>query len=163
MNLRILRGLPGILSALLTLAALVALPANAVLPTVPSTASVPAAPIPALGAAALLQTGLGLVAVLGLIFLCAWAARRFGLQRHASSRLIKVVSSTMVGQRERVVVVEIGTSWLVLGVTPGQIRSLHTMPAEDLPADPATAAGIATATAFSQKLRESLSKLRRPD
>lgn len=166
MNLRTLRGLPGILSALLTLTTLVALPANAVLPTVSSTAAVPAAPatsIPTLGAAALLQTGLGLIAVLALIFLCAWAARRFGLQRHASNRLIKVVASTMVGQRERVVVVEVGTSWLVLGVTPGQIRSLHTMPAEDLPASPTTAAGIVTATAFSQKLRESISKLRRPD
>lgn len=168
MNLRTRRGLPGILSALLTLAALVALPANAVLPTVPSTVAIPATPaaaIPTLGAAALLQTGLGLVAVLALIFLCAWAARRFGLQRHASNRLIKVVASTMVGQRERVVVVEVGTSWLVLGVTPGQIRSLHTMPAEDLPSEPAMAAGIATVTAtvFSQKLRESISKLRRPD
>ncbi|MEO8407263.1 MAG: flagellar biosynthetic protein FliO, partial [Oxalobacteraceae bacterium] len=103
------------------------------------------------------------IAVLALIFLCAWAARRFGLQRHASSRLIKVVASTMVGQRERVVVVEIGTSWLVLGVTPGQIRSLHTMPAENLPTDPASAAGTNAASVFSHKLRESISKKRRSD
>jgi flagellar protein FliO/FliZ len=156
MNLRYLPGLSGLLSAL------AALPANAVLPTV-QPAVVTAEPIPSLGAAALLQTGLGLVAVLGLIFLCAWAARRFGLQRHASSRLIKVVSSTMVGQRERVVVVEIGTSWLVLGVTPGQIRSLHTMPAESLPPDLVAATSTTAASVFSHKLRESISKLRRSD
>ena len=156
MNLRTLPGLSGLLSAL------VALPADAVLPTV-QPAVVAAEPIPTLGAAALLQTGFGLIAVLALIFLCAWAARRFGLQRHASSRLIKVVASTMVGQRERVVVVEIGTSWLVLGVTPGQIRSLHTMPAENFPTDPASAAGTNAASVFSHKLRESISKKRRSD
>ncbi|WP_025916182.1 flagellar biosynthetic protein FliO [Herminiimonas sp. CN] len=148
------RYLPGLLPAV------VALPANAILPTVAPAAP---APMPALGAAALLQAGLGMVAVLALIFLCAWAVRRLGLQRHASGRLVKVVASTMVGQRERVVVVEIGASWLVLGVTPGQIRSLHTMPAEELPADTAPVPGIAAASAFSLKLRESITKLRRSD
>lgn len=154
MNLRILSGL---------LSALLALPAAAVLPTVqPAVQPTVAASesIPTLGAGALLQTGIGLLAVLALIFLCAWAARRFGLQRHAGNRLIKVVASTMVGQRERIVVVEIGASWLVLGVTPGQINSLHTLPAENLPTDPA-AASTTAANAFSHKLRESISKLRR--
>lgn len=153
MNLRYLFWLSGLLTTLVTL------PANAVVPTV-----LPAAePIPSLGAATLLQTGLGLAAVLALIFLCAWAARRFGLQQHAGSRLVKVVASTMVGQRERVVVVQIGASWLVLGVTPGQIRSLHTMPAEDVPTDAVTTTGATAVSAFSHKLRESISKLRRSD
>lgn len=154
MKLRYLPGLSGLLSQL------VALPAIAALPTVPTAA---AQPMSSLGAAALLQAGLGLVAVLALIFLCAWAARRFGLQSHVNNRLIKVVASTMIGQRERIVVVEIGTSWLVLGVTPGQIRSLHTMPAEDLPTGPAAAAGTTAASAFSHKLRESITRLRRSD
>lgn len=153
MNLRYLFGLSGLLTTLVTL------PANAVVPTAPPAAE----PIPSLGATTLLQTGLGLAAVLALIFLCAWAARRFGLQQHAGSRLVKVVASTMVGQRERVVVVQIGASWLVLGVTPGQIRSLHTMPAEDVPTDAVATTGATAVSAFSHKLRESISKLRRSD
>jgi flagellar protein FliO/FliZ len=136
--------------------------AGAVLPTVPSAA---AEPVRSFGAAGLLQAGLGLAVVLALIFLCAWVARRFGLQQVGGGRLLKVVSSAMVGQRERVVVVEIGGSWLVLGVAAGQVSALHTMPAQKLPESETAPAfkGLAGATAFSQKLAESLNKLRKRD
>lgn len=132
--------------------------ASAVLPTVPTTA---AEPVRSFGAAGLLQAGFGLAMVLALIFLCAWAARRFGLQQPGSGRLLKVVSSAMVGQRERVVVVEIGGSWLVLGVAAGQVRALHTMPAEKLSEALATPTrnGLTGAGGFSQKLLESISNL----
>ena len=135
--------------------------ASAALPTVPTPA---AEPVRSFAAAGLLQAGFGLAVVLTLIFLCAWAARRFGLlQQPGSGRLIKVVSSAMVGQRERVVVVEVGSTWLVLGVAAGQVRALHTMPAETLPAAPAAAlntlSGRFGAGAFSNKLLESMDKL----
>lgn len=135
--------------------------AHAVLPTVPAPA---AEPVRSFGAAGLLQAGFGLAVVVALIFLCAWAARRFGLQAPGSGRVLKVVSSAMVGQRERVVVVEIGDSWLVLGVAAGQVRALHTMPAEKLSEAPTTPAfpGMAGAGAFSQKLLESLGQLNKP-
>ena len=131
---------------------------GAVLPTVATTA---AEPVRSFSAAGLLQAGFGLAMVLALIFLCAWAARRFGLQQPGSGRLLKVVSSAMVGQRERVVVVEIGGSWLVLGVAAGQVRALHTLPAEKLSETVATPAtnGVTGAGAFSEKLLESISNL----
>lgn len=132
--------------------------AGAVLPTVPTPA---AEPIRSFGAAGLLQAGFGLAVVLALIFLAGWAVRRFGLQPMGSGRLLKVVSSVMVGQRERVVVVEIGDSWLVLGVAAGQVRALHTMAAEkpsEAQAAPAMN-GIIGANAFSQKLRDALNTL----
>lgn len=136
--------------------------AGAVLPTVPTAA---AEPVRSFGAAGLLQAGLGLAVVLALIFLCAWAARRFGLQQGSGGRLLKVVSSAMVGQRERVVVVEIGSSWLVLGVAAGQVNALHTMPAQKLSESEAVPplAGQAGASAFSHRLAESLNKLRKRD
>ena len=132
--------------------------AGAVLPTVPAAA---VEPVRSFGAAGLLQAGLGLALVLALIFLCAWAARRFGLQQPGSGRLLKVVASAMVGQRERVVVVEIGGSWLVLGVAAGQVRALHTLPAENRSEAVATPArnDVTGAGAFSQKLLESISNL----
>jgi flagellar protein FliO/FliZ len=136
--------------------------ASAALPTVPTPA---AEPVRSFAAAGLLQAGFGLALVLALIFLCAWAARRFGLlQQPGSGRLIKVVSSAMIGQRERVVVVEVGSTWLVLGVAAGQVRALHTMSAETLPEAPAATAlsamsGRFGAGAFSQKLLESMDKL----
>lgn len=141
-----------------SLLACISFAANAVLPTVPTPA---AEPVRSFGAAGLLQAGFGLAVVLALIFLVGWAARRFGLQQTGGGRLLKVVSSAMVGQRERVVVVEIGGSWLVLGVAAGQVRALHTMPAEKQSEAEATPVkyGIAAAGAFSQKLLESLNKL----
>jgi flagellar protein FliO/FliZ len=134
--------------------ACLALPAWAVIATPPAAA--PAA-TPAWGASGMLQAASGLVMVVALIFLCAWAARRMGLQKYNSGRLVKVIASTSVGQRERVVVVEIGGTWLALGVTPGQIQSLHSMPAQQIEEDPTLPIGR-SASAFAQKLRESLGR-----
>lgn len=133
--------------------------ARAVLPTVASPA---VEPVHSFAAAGLLQAGFGLAVVIGLIFLFAWGARRFGLQPSGSGKLLKVVSSVMVGQRERVVVVEIGDTWLVLGVASGQVRALHTLPAGRLPDAPATPLPAFAGTgAFSQKLVESMARLTR--
>jgi flagellar protein FliO/FliZ len=38
----------------------------------------------------------------------------------------------MIGSRERIVLVEIGDTWLVVGLVPGQIRTLHTLPKGEL-------------------------------
>ncbi|NOV24354.1 flagellar biosynthetic protein FliO [Cupriavidus necator] len=86
--------------------------------------------VPAIsGAASLAQAGLGLFAIIALILGIAWVARRAGLVRHATGGAIKVVGSTMLGARQRLVLVEVGDSWLVLGVSPGEIRPLHTLAA----------------------------------
>ena len=131
--------------------------AHAVLPTVASPAT---EPVRSFAAAGLLQAGTGLAVVIGLIFLFAWMARRFGLQPSGKGKLLKVVSSTMVGQRERVVVVEIGDAWLVLGVAGGQVSALHTMPAGKLPEAPEPSlAAFAGTGAFSQKLVDSMARL----
>jgi len=146
-----------LVQAAAALAAFACCAAWAVLPTVPAPAVEPA---PSFAAAGLLQAGFGLAVVIGLIFLFAWVVRRFGLQPSGNGRLIKVVSSAMVGQRERVVVVEIGDSWLVLGVAAGQVRALHTMPAGKLPDAPALPlAAFAGTGAFSQKLIDSMARL----
>jgi flagellar protein FliO/FliZ len=107
------------------------LPARAALPTVATSDVLPAASAAPSGASGLLQAGLGMLLVLGLIFGCAWAARRFGLQRFGGADRVKVVASAMVGQRERVVVVEIAGTWLVLGVAAGRVNALHTMTAQE--------------------------------
>jgi flagellar protein FliO/FliZ len=144
-----------------SLLACISFGAGAVLPTIPAAA---AEPVRAYGATSMLQAGLGLALVLALIFLLAWAARRLGLQQPGSNRLLKVVASAMVGQRERVVVVEIGHTWLVLGVAAGQVRALHTLPAE--PSSEAIApppsTGFTAEGTFAEKLFASLHKLNKP-
>lgn len=116
------------------------------------------------GWSGLWQTGVGLALVLALIFFCAWLLRRLGFQPRGGQRLLKVVSSVMVGQRERVVVVEVQGTWLVLGVTTAQVRTLHTLAAEPQAASTAAQAVSTTgpATNFSGSLRAALQQLRKP-
>ncbi|WP_245725448.1 flagellar biosynthetic protein FliO [Pandoraea oxalativorans] len=127
-----------------------------------------AAAVPSLGGAGIVQTGFGLVLVLALLFGLAWLAKRFGLQRPLGGGNVRIVGSAAVGQRERVVVVEVAGDWVVLGVAPGQVRSLHVIDADrvadhvaDSPAPAAAHPGTQAnraAQAFAQKLRETMKK-----
>ena len=85
--------------------------------------------VPSLGVGAVLQTLVGLAVVIGLVFACAWLARRFGLQPSARGNVVRTVGGVSLGGKERVAVVEIGDTWLVLGAAPGNVRLLHTLPA----------------------------------
>nr|WP_245254139.1 flagellar biosynthetic protein FliO [Paraburkholderia sp. LEh10] len=85
--------------------------------------------VPSVGFGAVLQTIVGLAVVIGLVFGCAWLARRLGLQPGHRGGIVKTIGGTSLGGKERVAVVEIGDTWLVLGAAPGNVRLLHTMPA----------------------------------
>ncbi|MGS0892869.1 flagellar biosynthetic protein FliO [Burkholderia stagnalis] len=98
--------------------------------------------VPSLGIGAVLQTLVGLAVVIGLVFGCAWLARRFGFQPARRGGPLKVVSSVGLGAKESATIVEIGDTWLVLGVAPGNVRLLHTLPAGA--AEAAAAAGSAS-------------------
>ena len=53
--------------------------------------------------------------------------------QHGAASLLKVLSGVAVGPRERVVLMEVNDTWLIVGVAPGQVRTLHTMPKGTLP------------------------------
>lgn len=92
------------------------------------------------GAAGMLQMLPGLALVLLLIVALAWLAKRGGVGRGAPGGHLRIIAERAVGSRERVVVVEVGGQWLVLGVAPGQVRSLSQMarPESAAPAAPAS-------------------------
>jgi flagellar protein FliO/FliZ len=75
-----------------------------------------------------LQVLFGLIVVLGLMAGAVWLLKRFGPTRSPGSADIKVVGGVSVGNRERVVVVEVGDQWIVVGVAPGQVNALSTLP-----------------------------------
>lgn len=72
---------------------------------------------------------LPLIAVLAFCGLLAWLAQRLKLSKQGLSPLLKVRASLALGPRERIAIVEVAGQWLVLGITPGKISTLHTMPA----------------------------------
>lgn len=91
---------------------------------------------PDLGASAL-QMVFGLLLVLGLLLGTLWLLKRLGQPRGTAAGLLRVVAGVAVGARERVVILELGDSWLVLGVAPGQVSTLAEIPRRELPAAPA--------------------------
>ncbi|HEX3382554.1 MAG TPA: flagellar biosynthetic protein FliO [Paraburkholderia sp.] len=112
--------------------------------------------VPALGVGAVLQTFVGLAVVIALVFGCAWLARRFGLQPGQRGGLVKTVGGASLGGKERVAVVEIGDTWLVLGAAPGNVRLLHTMPAGSVAADTVAASPAPLSGTFGQRFRDAL-------
>jgi flagellar protein FliO/FliZ len=85
------------------------------------------------------QLVLGLGLVLALLFATLWLLKRLSAPRGDAAGLMRVVAGTAVGTRERVVVVEVGSTWLVLGVAPGRVTALAEMPRAALPPQPVPA------------------------
>ena len=79
------------------------------------------------------QVIFSLLLVLAAVGLVAWIMKRINLSQHGTIKLLKVISSVAVGQRERVVVIEVNDTWLVVGVAPGQVRTLHSLPKSTAP------------------------------
>ncbi|MGK2951687.1 MAG: flagellar biosynthetic protein FliO [Thiobacillus sp.] len=80
---------------------------------------------------------LSLGLILGGFVALAWFARRY-LPGMGAQGAVKVVGTTAVGTRERVVVVEVDNTWLLLGVGGGNVRLLHTLPRPADSAQPLT-------------------------
>lgn len=78
-------------------------------------------------AGSVLTVLLSLALILGGFVAVAWFARRY-LPGMGAQGAVKVVGSTAVGARERVVVVEVENTWLLLGVGGGNVRLLLTLP-----------------------------------
>ena len=92
-----------------------------------------AAPPPALPAApsaagSLVQTVLALGFVLAILMGLAWALKRFGPRNVTGGNTVKLVGALSVGARERILVVEVGEQWIVVGASPGRMNALATMP-----------------------------------
>ncbi|AXF76116.1 flagellar biosynthetic protein FliO [Erwinia tracheiphila] len=84
-------------------------------------------------ASTLTQVSSVLAIIILLILICAWIAKRLGFtpKRGSSGHSLSVSASCQVGQRERVVIVDVEDTRLVLGVTSHNISLLHALPPQD--------------------------------
>jgi|SRR5450830_1009944 len=98
---------------------------------------------------------LGLVAVLALMVGIAWVFKRSGLAPNANGNAVaKVIGGVSVGTRERVMVIEVADQWIVIGVAPGRVNTLATMPRQEHVA--ASASG--TSPNFASWLKQTIDK-----
>jgi flagellar protein FliO/FliZ len=101
---------------------------------------------------------LALGVVLAAIAAFAWFLRRLAPGSLGTRGLLRIVGGAMVGPKERVVLVEIGDTWLVLGVAASSVSLLHTLPKplESTPSEREPAA-----MGFASALRQALANRRR--
>ena len=102
----------------------------------------------------LTQLVLGLLLVLGLIFLLAWLLRRVQNITPRGQQVIEIVGSRVVGPRDRLLLVQVGNEQILIGHTPGSLTALHVL-AE--PVQVPASARQATPE-FAQRLMELLGK-----
>ena len=97
-----------------------------------------AAEAPGVSSAAIVQMLLGLTLIIALLFFGAYFLRKLnGGRSFGNNGPLRIVGGLMISARERIVLVEVGDSWLVVGIVPGQIKTLHTLAKGELPAAPA--------------------------
>lgn len=71
-----------------------------------------------------LHMALGLLIVIGAIFAMTWLVRRMGYMPKGIGGAMKILAGISLGQRERVVLMQVGDQQLVVGIAPGNIRTL---------------------------------------
>ncbi|WP_229467579.1 flagellar biosynthetic protein FliO [Massilia sp. Mn16-1_5] len=135
--------------------------APAAVPGTPANPNTPvtvgqAAPGPSTGT--LLQTILALVLVLALLAGLAWAAKRYGPRVAGNSANLRMVGALNIGGRERIMVVEVGDQWIVVGASPGRVNALATMPKGDAAASATLAGHAPSANSFSDWLKQTIDK-----
>ncbi len=87
------------------------------------TAAETAAPVVTAGT--YIQTGLALGLIVALLIGATWLARKLSGGKGFGQGSMTIVGSVSLGPRERIVLLEVGDEWLVIGIVPGQIRTLH--------------------------------------
>jgi len=108
----------------------------------------------------LMQTIFALLLVLGLLAALAWAAKRWGPRLTGNSANLRLVGALNIGGRERIMVVEVGNQWIVVGASPGRVNALATMPRQEagVQSGATLAADTLPVTNFSDWLKNTIDK-----
>jgi flagellar protein FliO/FliZ len=121
----------------------------------------PAAPVamqaPTAGGS-LLQTTFSLLVVLAVLVGLAWLLKRYGPKSVTGSANVKLVGALSVGTRERILVVEVGEQWIVVGASPGRMNALATMPRQETDADAPLAAQALPSANFAEWFKQTIEK-----
>jgi len=108
----------------------------------------------------LFQTGLALLFVLALLVGLAWLLKRFGPRTlGGGNNTVRLVGALNVGARERILVVEVGEQWIVVGASPGRMNALATMPRQEIDAAALPQGGLGLPSAnFAEWFKQTIEK-----
>lgn len=101
---------------------------------------------------AFFQALMGLLVVLAMLYGFFWLLRRYGPTQTGAQGVVKVVGGVMLGPRERLVVVEVQDTWVLVGVAAGHVSALHTLAKPE----GVETAPVTSAPPFADKLSELL-------
>jgi flagellar protein FliO/FliZ len=94
------------------------------------------------------QLTLSLIAIVALILVISWALRRLKLAGPRGSGEIAVIDQLSVGPRERIVLVRVGESQVLVGIGAQGLVPLTPL------ATPIVLKGVIAAPAFAERLRD---------
>lgn len=101
-----------------------------------------------------------LLFVVVAVFISAWFLRKMTHLQGGESQALKILAGLSMGQRERIVLVQVGSEQLLLGVSPGRIQSLLKL---ETPIDisaPETISSDAIREKFSVLLNKTVLKMK---
>lgn len=101
--------------------------------------------------------GIGLLIVVGLIFACAWLVRRMNGLTGMNAGAMKVISVMALGARERIALIDVAGTQILVGITPTAIRTLHVFD------EPVVAPGQEVSGDFARKLQGLIGRKWKPD
>ena len=73
------------------------------------------------------EVAFALIVVLAAIFLIAWLLRRMRIVGNRVGGAIDVLANVQLGQKERAVLLKVGSTQILVGVAPGQVNTLHVL------------------------------------
>lgn len=101
----------------------------------------------------LMQSVTGLLIVLASVIGLAWLMRRLGRLQSSAGGALQMIDGMALSTRERIVLVQVGETQVLLGVAPGRVEAVHVL---EKPVVTETAREITGS--FATRLREALVK-----
>lgn len=66
-----------------------------------------------------------LFGVIALLFALLYILKKVKTAKHASNKHIKIINTVAIGAKERIILIEVNNTTLLVGATPTHIETLH--------------------------------------
>ena len=103
------------------------------------------------GIASLGQVTLALGLVLAVIFVAAWLLRRVRGFGKTGTGVLDIIADLPVGQKERAVLIRVGTTQVLIGVAPGRVTTLHVLTEPVSSAPTSSSGGVNTSASTAER------------